>query len=192
MRFRVGTRGSGLALTQTEWFAQRLLDAGHDVEVVRIVTEGDVRPADTTPGEGIFVAAIARAVQRGEVDVAVHSAKDVSLQEEPDLLIAAYPERADPRDALVTRTGDQSIGTLEAGSKVGTDSPRRAGFLRAARTGLHVVPLHGNVDTRLRRLDQGQVDAMIIAAAGHHRRSLGPRILARLRPSFARPAHAQS
>src|SRR5438270_7573331 len=191
MRFRVGTRGSGLALAQTEWFAQRLVDGGHDVEVVRIVTEGDVRPPDTTPGEGMFVAAIARAIQRGEVDVAVHSAKDVSLQEEPDLLIAAYPERADPRDALVTRTGDQSIGTLEAGSKVGTDSPRRAGFLRAARTGLHVVPLHGNVDTRLRRLDEGEVDAIVIAAAGLDRLGLGARIDTRIDPKVVTPAPAQ-
>ena len=91
MRFRVGTRGSALALAQTEWFAQRLLDGGHDVEVVRIVTDGDVRPPDTTPGEGMFVAAIARAIQRGDVDIAVHSAKDVPLEEDPDLLIAAYP-----------------------------------------------------------------------------------------------------
>jgi hydroxymethylbilane synthase len=191
MRFRVGTRGSALALAQTEWFAQRLLDGGHDVEVVRIVTEGDVRPPDTTPGEGMFVAAIARAIQRGEIDVAVHSAKDVPLEEDPDLLIAAYPERADPRDALVTRTGNQSMGTLEAGSTVGTDSPRRAGFLRAARKGLRIVPLHGNVDTRLRRLDEGEVEAIVIAAAGLDRLGLGARIDIRIDPKAVTPAPAQ-
>src|SRR5438094_8941064 len=152
MRIRLGTRGSLLALAQSEWVAGRLHSAGHDVEVVGIVTEGDVRPVDTVPGEGIFVAAIANALRRGEVDVAVHSAKDVPLDEEAELVIAAYPERADPRDALVTRSGSESIATLAPHATVGTDSPRRAGFLRAARPDLHVVPLHGNVDTRLRRL----------------------------------------
>jgi hydroxymethylbilane synthase len=191
MRFRVGTRGSMLALAQTEWFAQRLRVAGHDVEVVRIVTEGDVRPPDTTPGEGIFVAAIARAIQNGEIDVAVHSAKDVPLEEAPELLIAAYPDRADPRDALVSRGGGQSIGTLEAGSTVGTDSPRRAGFLRAARPGVRVVPLHGNVDTRLGRLDEGEVDAIVIAAAGLDRLGRGARIDGRIDPKVVTPAPAQ-
>ena len=100
MKIRLGTRGSALALAQSEWFAERLSAAGHEVEVVRIVTEGDVRPVDTEPGEGIFVVAIARALMRGEIDVAVHSAKDVPLEDEPQLAIAAYPERADPRDAL--------------------------------------------------------------------------------------------
>lgn len=191
MRFRLGTRGSALALVQSEWFAQRLRAAGHEVEVVRIVTEGDVRPPDTTPGEGIFVAAIAEALMRGEVDIAVHSAKDVPLEEEAELVIAAYPERADARDALVTRSGDQSVGTLAVGSTVGTDSPRRAGFIRAARTGLRVVPLHGNVDTRLRRLDDGEVDALVIAAAGLDRIGRGARIDQRIDPKVVTPAPAQ-
>ena len=191
MRFRLGTRGSALALAQSEWFADRLRAAGHQVEVVRIVTEGDLRPPDTTPGEGIFVAAIARALMQGEVDVAVHSAKDVPLQEEPELVIAAYPVRADARDALVTRPGDQSLGSLAAGSTVGTDSPRRAGFIRAARPSLRIVPLHGNVDTRLRRLDEGEVDALVIAAAGLDRIGRGPRIDQRIDPKVVTPAPAQ-
>jgi hydroxymethylbilane synthase len=191
VRFRLGTRGSTLALIQSEWFAGRLRDAGHDVEVVRIVTEGDVRPPDTTPGEGMFVAAIARALIRGEIDVAVHSAKDVPLVEEPELVVAAYPERADPRDALVTRSGSESVASLPPGSTVGTDSPRRAGFLRAARAGLRVVPLHGNVDTRLRRLDSGEVDALVIAAAGLDRLGLGSRIDQRIDPMVLTPAPAQ-
>jgi hydroxymethylbilane synthase len=191
MKFRLGTRGSTLALIQSELFARMLRDAGHDVEVVHIVTEGDVRPPDTTPGEGIFVAAIARALGRGEVDVAVHSAKDVPLEEEPGLVIAAYPERADARDALVTRTGRQSVASLPAGATVGTDSPRRAGFLSAARPGLRVVPLHGNVDTRLRRLDSGEVDALVIAAAGLDRLGLGARIDQRIDPMVVTPAPAQ-
>ena len=154
MKIRLGTRGSSLALAQSEWFAERLRAAGHEVEVVRIVTEGDVRPVDTEPGEGIFVVAIARALMRGEIDVAVHSAKDVPLEDDPQLVIAAYPERADPRDALVTGRGHQSIATLPANATVGTDSPRRAGFMRAARNlpRVDVLPQQGaNVYDILRR-----------------------------------------
>lgn len=191
MRFRLGTRGSNLALAQCKWFAARLRDAGHEVEVVRIVTDGDVRPPDTLPGEGIFVAAIARELMRGAIDVAVHSAKDVPLQEEPELVIAAYPARADARDALVTRSAGQSLASLAEGATVGTDSPRRGGFLRAARADLRVVPLHGNVDTRLRRLDAGEVDAIVIAAAGLDRLGLGSRIDQRIDPDVVTPAPAQ-
>lgn len=191
MKLRVGTRGSMLALAQSERFAQRLRAAGHEVELVEIVTEGDVRPVDTTPGEGIFVAAIARALARGEVDVAVHSAKDVPLEEEAELVIAAYPERADPRDVLVTAAGGSSIATLPAGATVGTDSPRRAGFLRAARGDLRPVPLHGNVDTRLRRLDAGEVEALVMAAAGLDRLGRGDRIDQRIDPEMVPPAPAQ-
>ncbi|HKW07693.1 MAG TPA: hydroxymethylbilane synthase [Candidatus Dormibacteraeota bacterium] len=191
MNIRIGTRGSMLALAQTEWFAKRLSEVGHEIELVRIVTEGDTRPPDTEPGEGIFVAAIARALQRGEIDAAVHSAKDVPLEEEPDLVIAAYPIRADPRDALVTRDGGSELAHLKAGAIVGTDSPRRSGFLRAARPDLRIEPLHGNVDTRLRRLDQGDVDAIVIAAAGLDRLAKGGRIDQRLEPNAMPPAPAQ-
>ena len=191
MRVRLGTRGSLLALAQSEAVAKRLRDAGHDVELVRIVTEGDVRPPDTTPGEGMFVDALAQALIRREIDVAVHSAKDVPLVERQELVIAAFPERADPRDALVTSRGDSSLSALPAGARVGTDSPRRAGFVRAARPDLQVVPLHGNVDTRLRRLDAGEVDALVIAAAGIDRLGLGTRIDQRLDPAVVTPAPAQ-
>jgi len=191
MKIRLGTRGSSLALAQSEWFAERLRAAGHEVEVVRIVTEGDVRPVDSEPGEGIFVVAIARALMRGEIDVAVHSAKDVPLEDDPQLVIAAYPERADPRDALVTGRGHQSIATLPANMTVGTDSPRRAGFMRAARPDVRIVPLHGNVDTRLRRLDAGEVDALVIAAAGLDRLGRGARIDQRIDPGLVTPAPGQ-
>jgi len=191
MRIRLGTRGSLLALAQSDWVAGRLRSAGHDVEVVRIVTEGDLRPVDTVPGEGIFVAAIANALKRGEIDVAVHSAKDVPLEDESDLVIAAYPERADPRDALVTKSKAQSLANLPANATVGTDSPRRAGFVRAARGDLRIVPLHGNVDTRLRRLDAGEVDALVIATAGLDRLGRGARIDQRIDPKVITPAPAQ-
>ena len=180
-----------LALAQTEWFARRLSEAGHDVELVSIVTEGDTRPADTQPGEGMFVTAIARALQRGEIDAAVHSAKDVPLVEEDGLVVAAYPVRADARDAFVTREGGSSLSGLPRGATVGTDSPRRSGFLRAARPDLRVVPLHGNVDTRLRRLDGSDVDAIVIAAAGLDRLARGGRIDQRLDPETMPPAPAQ-
>ncbi|HET9783292.1 MAG TPA: hydroxymethylbilane synthase [Candidatus Dormibacteraeota bacterium] len=191
MVIRLGTRGSMLALAQTEWFARRLSEAGHDVELVRIVTEGDTRPADTQAGEGMFVTAIARALQRGEIDAAVHSAKDVPLVEEGDLVIAAYPIRADPRDALVTKAGGASLSGLPRGATVGTDSPRRSGFLRAVRADLRIVPLHGNVDTRLRRLDGGEVDSIVIAAAGLDRLARGGRIDQRLDAQTMPPAPAQ-
>lgn len=191
MKIRLGTRGSRLALVQSELVAGHLRDAGHEVVLVPIVTEGDVRPIDMSAGEGVFVAAIARALLAGEIDVAVHSAKDIPLEEERDLVVAAYPERADPRDALITRGGHASLTALELGSTVGTDSPRRTGFLRAARPDLRVVPLHGNVDTRLRRLDEGVVDALIIAAAGVDRLGLGERIDQRLDAELMAPAPAQ-
>ena len=191
MKLRLGTRGSRLALVQSELFATRLRNAGHEVELVQIVTEGDVRPVDMFPGEGVFVAAIARALAAGEIDIAVHSAKDVPLEEEPELLIAAYPERADPRDVLVTRTGTSTLDSLPRGAVVGTDSPRRMGFLLAARRDLRVVPLHGNVDTRLGRLDENAVDALVLAAAGIDRLGRSERIDQRLEPELIAPAPAQ-
>jgi len=191
VKLRLGTRGSRLALVQSELFATRLRNAGHEVELVQIVTEGDVRPVDMFPGEGVFVAAIARALAAGEIDIAVHSAKDVPLEEEPELLIAAYPERADPRDVLVTRTGTSTLDSLPRGAVVGTDSPRRMGFLLAARRDLRVVPLHGNVDTRLGRLDENAVDALVLAAAGIDRLGRSERIDQRLEPELIAPAPAQ-
>ena len=182
---------SRLALIQSELFARRLRDAGHEIELVPIVTEGDLRPVDMPFGEGVFVAAIARALIGGEIDVAVHSAKDIPLEEYPELVIAAYPERADPRDALVTRAGGQALDTLRRDATVGTDSPRRTGFVLAARPDLKVVPLHGNVETRLRRLDEGEVDALVLAAAGIDRLGRGGRIDQRLAPDVVTPAPAQ-
>lgn len=191
MKVRLGTRGSRLALVQSELFAKRLRDAGHEVELVPIVTEGDVRPIDMSAGEGVFVAAIARALIAGEIEIAVHSAKDLPLDEDSELVIAAYPERADPRDVLITRGGNASLETLRGGSTVGTDSPRRAGFVRAARPDLQVAPLHGNVETRLRRLHAGEVDALVLAAAGIDRLGMSDRIDQRLDPELVAPAPGQ-
>src|SRR5216683_2043754 len=188
---RLGTRGSRLALVQSELVADRLRAAGYDVELVPIVTEGDLRPADMSPGEGVFVAAIARALLNDEVDIAVHSAKDVPLDEEPGLVIAAYSERADPRDVLITKGGRASLESLAQAAVVGTDSPRRTGFLLAARPDLKVIPLHGNVETRLRRLDDGAADALVLAAAGIDRLGRQDRIDERLDPEVVAPAPGQ-
>jgi hydroxymethylbilane synthase len=190
-RLRLGTRGSRLALVQSELVADRLRAAGYQVDLVPIVTEGDVRPVDMSPGEGAFVAAIARALLDDEVDIAVHSAKDVPLDEDPALVIVAYPERADPRDVLITKSGRATLESLAKGAIVGTDSPRRTGFLLAARPDLKVVPLHGNVETRLRRLDDGGADAIVLAAAGIDRLGRQERIDERVDPEVIAPAPGQ-
>ena len=190
-RLRLGTRGSRLALVQSQLVAARLRARGVQVEVKTIVSDGDLRSPDTPIGEGIFVTALERALAAGEIDLAVHSAKDLPLEEDPQLVIAAYPERADARDALVTRRAAHSVDDLAVGATVGTDSPRRAGFLRALRPDLNVIPLHGNVDTRLRRLEAGQADALVVAAAGLDRLGLERRIAARLDPASMPPAPAQ-
>src|SRR6202521_3943245 len=110
---------------------------------------------------------------------------------EPELVIGAYPERAHPRDALVSRDPGATLDSLPPETVIGTDSPRRAGFLRAARPDLRVVPLHGNVETRLSRLDEGEVDALVLAAAGIDRLGRGARVDQRLAPAVIAPAPAQ-
>jgi hydroxymethylbilane synthase len=188
---RLGTRGSRLALIQSDLVARRLREQGVEVELVPVVTEGDSRQGDTEIGEGIFVTALERDLAAGRIDLAVHSAKDVPLNGEAGLVVAAFPERADPRDALVTRGGGATLDLLRRGASIGTDSPRRAGFARAARPDASVRPLRGNVDTRLRRLDDGEVDALVLAAAGLDRLGVGDRIDHRLDPDVMAPAPGQ-
>jgi hydroxymethylbilane synthase len=163
---RIGTRGSELALVQARWVAARLAELGIATELEVIRTEGDERPVDTAWGEGAFVARIVGALLDGRVDIAVHSAKDVPTAEPDRLVIAAYPAREDPRDALVCRVRGTTLDTLPHGARVGTDSPRRVAFLRAQRPDLELHPLHGNVDTRLAKLDRGDSDALVLAVAG--------------------------
>ncbi|MDQ6743179.1 MAG: hydroxymethylbilane synthase [Candidatus Dormibacteraeota bacterium] len=190
-RLRLGTRASRLALIQSELVAARLRSLGADVELVEVVTEGDLRPGGMSAGEGVFVAALEQQLAEGHVDLAVHSAKDVPLRLHPDLLIGAYPERADARDVLVTRSGGGSLESLASGSVVGTDSPRRAGFVLNLRPDLRHRPLHGNVDTRLRKLDGGEADALVLAAAGLERLGSTARIDARLDAALVPPAPGQ-
>jgi hydroxymethylbilane synthase len=166
-RLRLATRGSTLALVQAEVVAKALAGASAgaiDVEVVPIRTTGDER-ADPAAAEdkSRFVKEIELALLAGEVDLAVHSAKDVPGELPDGLRIVAVPERADPRDALC---GAGSLGDLGEGARVGTASLRRRSQLLAARADLDVADLHGNVDTRLRRLAAGDFDALVLAAAG--------------------------
>jgi hydroxymethylbilane synthase len=177
--FAVGTRGSALALTQTASVigALRALHPGLDIDVQRIATQGDVRhdvPLTTLGGRGVFVDAIEEALRQGTIDFAVHSAKDLPSSVPPDLAIGAFLERADPRDVLVSRSG--TLRDLPAGARVGTSSLRRVALVHAARPDLETVELRGNVDTRLRKLDAGEYDAIVLAAAGLIRLGLDARV----------------
>ncbi len=192
-RVRIGTRGSALAMAQAKLATSALEHRGVACELVEIVTQGDVRAPDTAWGEGAFVGAIEAALLESRIDVAIHSAKDMPTDEDPRLRVAAYLERADPRDALVPRSGTAgtTLAEMPAGSIIGTDSPRRAGFLRAQRPDIEVRPLHGNVDTRLRRLDSGEVDALVLAVAGLVRLGRDDRIGERFAPQALPPAAGQ-
>ncbi len=171
---RIGTRGSALAMAQAGWVAERLDDA----EIVVIETAGD-RQRDSRfdqigDGRGAFTGEIERALLDGRIDVAVHSAKDLTGEPAQALAIAAVPEREDPRDACCGPF--PSLAEIPDGSRIGTSSARRQALLRALRPGLEVVPLRGNVDTRLRKLDAGEADAIVLAAAGLIRLGLEARI----------------
>jgi hydroxymethylbilane synthase len=189
---RLGTRGSRLALAQAELVVAALEAHGMAVEVVVIRTAGDLGAPASLWGEGAFVGALEAALLAGDVDLAVHSTKDLPTRQDSRLAVAAFLPRADPRDALVGPVGEPgTVATLRAGARVGTDSPRRSAFLGVLRPDLHFVPLHGNVDTRLRRLDEGAVDALVLAAAGLDRLGRGDRIGERLDPRQVPPAPGQ-
>lgn len=165
---RLGTRRSALATTQSQVVAEALRrTSGRDVELVEVVTRGDVdgAPLSVIGGTGVFASALREALLAGEVDLAVHSLKDLPTAPAPGLALAAVPPREDPRDALVTRAGT-GLGHLPHGARVGTGSPRRAAQLRAARPDLEVVDVRGNVDTRLRLVADGALDAVVLAVAG--------------------------
>lgn len=166
MTLRLGTRASKLALAQTEQVAARLQAAGVEREIVPVRTAGDASAAPITEiGVGVFVSALREALVRGEVDVAVHSYKDLPTTPDSRLAVAAVPGRADPRDALVARDG-LTLGQLPPGSVLGTGSPRRGAQLRALGWGLEVVPIRGNLDTRIRKVADGELDGVVVAAAG--------------------------
>lgn len=181
---RLGTRGSRLATSQAGQVADALTAAtGRAVELVEVTTKGDVSRASLTQigGTGVFVSALRDALLAGEVDLAVHSLKDIPTTPEPGLLLAAVPEREDPRDVLVARDG-LTLGELPEGSVVGTGSPRRAAQLHALGLGLQVKDIRGNVETRLRLVEDGVVDAILLAHAGLRRVGLADRVTEVLDP----------
>jgi hydroxymethylbilane synthase len=161
---RIGTRASALALAQTAWVAERIRGAGIDCEIVHVTTAGDrdQRRSDKSR----WVSELERALLAGEIDVAVHSAKDVPAELDPGTELAAITTREDPRDALC---GAGSLDELSFGARVGTSSLRRAAQLRALRVDLEIVELRGNVDTRLRKLAAREADAIVLALAGLRR-----------------------
>jgi hydroxymethylbilane synthase len=186
---RVGTRASALARTQT----QHVIDAlGVDVDVVPIVTHGDRSSASMAQigGTGVFVSALREALLAGEIDVAVHSFKDLPTAPADGIVVAAVPAREDPRDALVARDG-LTLGALPAGSRVGTGAPRRVAQLNALGLGLEVVELRGNVDTRLGKVESGELDAVVLALAGLRRLGRAGEVTEILDPIQVLPAPAQ-
>ena len=195
MLLRIGTRGSKLALAQSEW-VKAGIETEHPrirVELVTIKTKGDRVldfPLSKIGGKGLFVKEIEDALLKGAVDLAVHSMKDVPAQLPEDLEISVFPKREDPRDAFVS-VKYKAIDQLPEGATVGTSSLRRAAQLLHVRPDLRVIPMRGNVDTRLRKLDSGDVQALILAAAGLRRLGLSKRISRLLSPKEFLPAVGQ-
>lgn len=188
---RIGTRGSKLALAQTGTVADALRATGAEVELVTVTTPGDQSSAPIpTIGVGVFTSALREALLRKEVDVIVHSYKDLPTAPQPGITLAAVPRREDPRDALIARDG-LTLGELPPGSTVGTGSPRRTAQLRALGLGLEIVPIRGNIDTRMRKVSDGELDAVILARAGLARIGRAGEITETLDPIQMLPAPAQ-
>ncbi|MDR7559461.1 MAG: hydroxymethylbilane synthase, partial [Armatimonadota bacterium] len=178
--FVLGTRGSTLAVRQTEAVAAALRRAhpALTVSILTIRTTGDQQPEapfEALPGIGFFVKELEVALLERRVDAAVHSMKDLPTAATPGLTVCAVTAREDPRDVLVGRPG-ATLATLPRGARIGTGSPRRAAFVRAVRPDLQIVPIRGNVETRLRKVDAGELDAVIVAGAGLRRLGLEDRI----------------
>jgi hydroxymethylbilane synthase len=188
---RIGTRGSALALAQTRLMADALEQAGAAVEIVTVTTAGD-RSAKPIPevGIGVFTSALREALVSDEIDVAVHSYKDLPTAPDTRLVLAAVPVREDPRDVLVARD-DLTLAELPSGATVGTGAPRRVAQLNALGLGLTVVPVRGNVDTRLRKVHEGELDAVVLARAGLARLGRLAEVTETIDPIQLLPAPAQ-
>ncbi|CAM2838517.1 hydroxymethylbilane synthase [Skermania piniformis] len=188
---RVGTRGSLLARTQAGSVRDALRAAGARAELVIVETAGDRSQAPVAEiGVGVFTSALRDELAAGRIDLAVHSYKDLPTAPDPRFSIAAIPVRADVRDALVARDG-LVLGELPAGSRVGTSAPRRVSQLRALGLGLELVPLRGNLDTRLGKVAAGELDAVVVARAGLARIDRLDVITETLDPVQVLPAPAQ-
>ena len=191
----IGTRGSKLALWQAEWVLARLreLEPGLPVSLKRIKTTGDKildTPLAAIGGKGLFVKEIEDALLRGEIDLAVHSMKDVPTQLPEGLEILSIPEREDPRDVLISR-GGVTLAKLAAGARIGTSSLRRQAQLLNIRPDLSIQILRGNLDTRLHKLEAGEYDGILLAAAGLRRLGWADRVTEYLAPDVCLPAIGQ-
>ena len=195
MRLRIGTRASILALQQTNWVRHQLTTRYPEiaVEVIRIRTSGDMItdvPLAQVGGKGLFVKEIEEALLRGTIDLAVHSMKDIPTELPPGLHVGIVTVREDHRDVLVSSNG-KPLHTLRDGARIGTSSLRRQSQLLAVNPTWQVIPLRGNLDTRLRKLTMGNLDAVVLAAAGMHRMGLQERIVEYLSPDIMLPAVGQ-
>ncbi|MBW2269667.1 MAG: hydroxymethylbilane synthase [Deltaproteobacteria bacterium] len=193
-RVRLATRASDLALAQARMVAALVEERlGLEAELVPMKTTGDklVGSLAKVGGKGLFVKEIEEALLEGRADLAVHSAKDLPARLPQSLELVAFPERADPRDALLCRKRGTRLADLVAGARVATGSLRRSAQLRALRPDLEIVPLRGNVPTRVRKLDAEPLDAIVLACAGLERLGLAQRIDERIAPEAVLPAVAQ-
>lgn len=187
---RIGSRASALARTQTEWLAERL---GDPVAFVWIKSDGDrdvVRPLTELGGSGVFTAALHRALREDRCDAAVHSLKDLPVEDEPGIALAAVPVREDPRDAWLSRDATP-FASLGKGAVIATGSPRRVAQLKRLRPDLTIVGLRGNVDTRLKKLREGAFDGMVLAMAGLSRLGLLSAVTHPFEPAEMLPAPGQ-
>ena len=190
---RLGTRGSKLARWQAEWVARALSGLGHTVELIEIATRGDVEQVvavEEIGTRGVFTKEIQRALLAGDVDLAVHSLKDLPTEPVDGLILAAVPPRESSADVLVGR-GGVTLLELHSGARIGTGSLRRQAQLLHARPDLRVADVRGNVDTRLRKLDDGQFDAIVLAEAGLRRLGLADRVSQVLPTDIMLPAVGQ-
>jgi hydroxymethylbilane synthase len=192
---RIGTRGSALALTQSGWIADRIREhhPGVAVELVTIRTKGDILqdvPLAQIGGKGVFIKEIEESLLRGEVDLAVHSMKDLPAELPEALEIAVVPVREDPRDVLISR-GGQELGEMARGARIGTGSLRRGVQLRNRMPWLEIVPLRGNLNTRIRKLATEGLDGVIVAAAGIRRMGWVAQVSEFLPVEFMLPAVGQ-
>ena len=194
MKLRLGTRASLLATTQSGTVADALRALGHEVELVEIVSEGDTTQAAGTSlvgsSVGVFVNALRDALHEGRIDLAVHSLKDLPTAPAEGLVVAALPVREDPSDAVVARDG-LTLSALPLGARVGTGSPRRVTQIARLRPDVHLIPVRGNVDTRIGKVSSGEFDAVILATAGISRIGRRDEITDALDPLTILPAPGQ-
>jgi hydroxymethylbilane synthase len=192
---RIATRGSDLALAQARFVADLIQkEIGSATELLIIKTTGDTIqdvPLAEVGGKGLFVKEIEEALLDGRADVAVHSAKDLPAEIAPGLTLAAFPERVDPRDALVSRNRSLTLESLPKNARVGTGSTRRTALLLAFRPDLEIVPLRGNVPTRIAKLEHDNLDAVVLACAGLERLGMQDWICERISDEIMLPAVCQ-